>query len=148
MFIVHLNIAVIFFIISMSLLKYTAINIFHILSFNLFSKKLQLSIYLLFIDYIYGSYVSVVYDLFKIIIYKIRDRFYFFNIVSHFIYLNNIFIGCNFHSRAEFIEYRFYYFIHFTLLNSFFKNNFSLIPLSSKHFLNSGVMFIYPLLFG
>lgn len=92
MFIVHLNIVVIFFIISMSLLKYTAINIFHILSFNLFYKKLQLSIYLLFIDYIYGSYVSVVYDLFKIIIYKIRDRFYFFNIVSHFIYLNNIFI--------------------------------------------------------
>ena len=40
MFIVHLNIAVIFFIISMSLLKYTAINIFHILSFNLFSKKI------------------------------------------------------------------------------------------------------------
>lgn len=76
----------------MSLLKYTAINIFHILSFNLFSKKLQLSIYLLFIDYIDSSYVSVVYDLFKIIIYKIRDRFYFFNIVSHFIYLNNIFI--------------------------------------------------------
>lgn len=90
MFIVHLNIAVIFFIISISLLKSTAINIFPILSFNLFSKKLQLSIYLLFIDYIYGSYVSVVYDLFKIIIYKIRDRFYFFNIVSHFIYLNNI----------------------------------------------------------
>ena len=40
MFIVHLNIAVILFIISMSLLKYTAINIFHILSFNLFSKKI------------------------------------------------------------------------------------------------------------
>ena len=90
MFIVHLNIAVIFFIISMSLLKSTAINIFPFLSFNLFSKKLQHSIYLLFIDYIYSSYVSVVYDFFKIIIYKIRDRFYFFNIVSHFIYLNNI----------------------------------------------------------
>lgn len=90
MFIVHLNIVVIFFIISMSLLKCTAINIFPFLSFNLFSKKLQHSIYLLFIDYIDSSYVSVVYDFFKIIIYKIRDRFYFFNIVSHFIYLNNI----------------------------------------------------------
>lgn len=94
----------------MSLLKYTAINIFPFLSFNLFSKKLQHSIYLLFIDYIDSSYVSVVYDFFKIIIYKIRDRFYFFNIVSHFIYLNNVFIGRNFHSRAKFIEYRFYYF--------------------------------------
>lgn len=108
----------------MSLLKYTAINIFPFLSFNLFSKKLQHSIYLLFIDYIDSSYVSVVYDFFKIIIYKIRDRFYFFNIVNHFIYLNNISIGCNFHSRAKFIEYRFYYFIRFALLNSLFKNNF------------------------
>ena len=54
----------------MSLLKYTAINIFPFLSFNLFSKKLQHSIYLLFIDYIDSSYVSVVYDFFKIIIYK------------------------------------------------------------------------------